>query len=132
MASAARSFGLFLRWPIHAMLGALFVVPGASAQAKTPDEWWARDKAMHYSVSVMLAADSYNVASAYTEQPAMRALWGAALPLSAGLAKEIYDEAIGRALSWRDLAWDALGTATGTTVAWLFDRYLVKLARRKR
>jgi putative lipoprotein len=85
---------------------------------------------MHYSVSLMLAADGYTVASAATERPARRALWGSAFSLSAGLAKEIRDEAIGRTFSWRDLTWDALGAATGTTVAWLIDRYLLTSPRR--
>ena len=85
---------------------------------------------MHYSVSFMLAADVYTVASAHTESPAWRALWGSAFSLSAGLAKEVLDESNGRRFSWRDLTWDALGTATGTTVVWLIDRYLLRSLRR--
>lgn len=84
---------------------------------------------MHYSVSTMLAADGYTIASASTERPSWRALWGSAFALSFGLAKEAHDEAIGRVWSWRDVTWDVLGTATGTTVAWLIDRYLLMSPR---
>ena len=126
-----RASGPALRWPFCvALVLSCLLAARVSAQTQPPDRWWARDKAMHYSVSLMLAADGYAVASANTERPAWRALWGSAFSLSAGLAKEIHDEAIGRVFSWRDLTWDALGTATGTTVAWLIDRYLLKSPRR--
>jgi putative lipoprotein len=113
-----------------ALVGSFLFATVAPGQTQPPDRWWARDKAMHYSVSVMLAADGYTVASAHTESPAWRALWGAAFSLSAGFAKEFHDESIGRPFSWRDLTWDTLGTATGTTVAWLIDRYLLRSPRR--
>jgi putative lipoprotein len=129
--AAHRVSGPGFRWHLaFALVFSLLLCSLPSARAQQPDQWWARDKAMHYSVSVMLAADGYTVASAYTEHPVLRALWGSAASLSAGLAKEFYDESIGRSLSWRDLTWDALGTATGTTVAWLIDRYLLKNPRR--
>jgi putative lipoprotein len=126
----SRASGLALRWPFCVALVFSSLGSRALAQTQPPDRWWARDKAMHYSVSIMLAADGYTVASAATEHPAWRALWGSAFSLSAGLAKELHDQSIGRPFSWRDLTWDALGTATGTTVAWLIDRYLLMSPRR--
>jgi putative lipoprotein len=129
--AAPRASGPALRWSSCATLVVyLFLASRVSAQTQAPDRWWARDKAIHYSVSLMLAADGYAVASAYTDRPAWRALWGAAFSLSAGLAKEFYDESRGRYVSGRDLAWDALGTATGTTVAWLIDRCFFENPRR--
>lgn len=126
-----RASGLALRWPFPLVfVFSVLLGSRASAQTQPPDRWWARDKAMHYSVSLMLAADGYTVASAITERPAWRALWGSAFSLSAGLAKELHDKSIGRPFSGRDLTWDALGTATGTTVAWLIDRYLLMSPRR--
>lgn len=123
--------GPALRWPLCvALFLSQLLTARAVAQPARSDSWWARDKAMHFSFSTMLAADGYTVASAATESPAYRALWGSATTLSIGLAKELHDKSIGRPLSWRDLTWDALGTATGTTVAWLIDRYLLKSPRR--
>ncbi len=128
--AASRASGPALRWPFWIPL-AVSLLLASPASAQPPDRWWARDKAMHYSVSVMLAADGYTVASSVTERPAARALLGSAFSLSLGLAKELYDQSIGRRMSYRDLTWDALGTATGTTVAWLVDRYLLENPRRR-
>jgi uncharacterized protein YfiM (DUF2279 family) len=50
---------------------------------------------------------------------------GAALGLGAGVAKELFDLHTGGDPSWRDLAWDALGTATGLLVAYLVDLYIL-------
>ena len=128
---ALRAFDLPRRWPSCVVLVFSFVLAArVSAQPQPSDRWWARDKAMHCSVSVMLAADAYTVASAFTESPLYRALWGSTVSMSFGLAKEWHDQSIGRSLSWRDLTWDALGTATGTTVAWLIDRYWLAEKRR--
>ncbi len=124
---ALRAFGFPRRWPFCVALFFSFMFAArVSAQPRISDRWWARDKAMHCSVSLMLAADAHTVASAFTERPLYRALWGSALPMSLGLAKELHDQSIGRPFSWRDLTWDALGTATGTTVAWLIDRYFLE------
>jgi putative lipoprotein len=99
-------------------------------QAAEPEPWLGRDKAEHYSVSLMLAANGYAVTAASSERPVIRAVCGAGFAFSAGVAKEIYDESSGKRFSGRDLTWDALGTATGTLVAFLFDRYLSKSPRR--
>ena len=96
---------------------------GVGAHAAEPDPWFGRDKAEHYSVSLMLAADGYAGMTACSERPAIRAVGGGGFALLAGITKEIYDESTGRRFSWRDLTWDALGTATGTLVALLIDRY---------
>ena len=108
---------------VAAVLAAFFAARPA-AQAAEPDPWFGRDKAIHFSVSFALAGNAYADSSAFTKRSSARVLSGAGIALSAGMAKEIYDQADGRGLSWRDLTWDAIGTATGTLVAWLVDRYL--------
>jgi len=95
------------------------------AQAAEPDPWFARDKVMHLTVSVALAGTSYATAAGYNKRTSVRLLSGAGIAFSAGIAKEIDDHYEGRGFSWRDLTWDAIGTATGTLVAWLVDRYLL-------
>ena len=94
------------------------------AQAAEPDPWFGRDKVMHLTVSFALAGTSYAAAAGCTKRTSIRILSGAGIALSAGIAKELYDQYGGRGFSWRDLTWDAVGTATGTLVAWLVDRYL--------
>ena len=96
-----------------------------AAQAAEPDPLFGRDKAMHFSVSVALAGNAYADSSAFTKRTGIRVLSGVGVGLAAGIAKELADQYGGRGLSWRDLTWDAVGTVTGTLVAWLVDRYLL-------
>jgi Predicted periplasmic lipoprotein (DUF2279). len=103
---------------------AAFLAARSAAQAAEPDPWFGRDKVMHVSVSFALAGIGYADSTAFTKSTGIRMLSGASLALSAGIAKELADQYGGRGLSWRDLTWDAIGTATGTLVAWLVDRYL--------
>ena len=104
---------------------AALLVARPAAQAAEPDAWFARDKALHASVSFALAGIGYADTTAFTKLTGIRVLSGAGIALSAGIAKEVYDQDRGRGFSWRDLTWDAIGTATGTLVAWLVDRYLL-------
>ncbi len=94
------------------------------AQAAEPDPWFGRDKVMHLSVSFALAGTSYATAAGVSKRTSVRLLSGAGFAFSAGIAKELYDQSRGAGFSWRDLTWDAIGTASGTLVAWLVDRYL--------
>ena len=124
------SCATFRQFMAGALALSVLLAGSAPAAAREPDSWFARDKAEHYSVSLMLGADGYAAMTAFSDRPAIRAAFGAGFALSAGIAKELYDESIGRQLSWRDLTWDALGTATGTIVAWLVHRYLYMSPRR--
>jgi len=116
------TFRLFLA--VALALAASFAARPA-AQAAEPDPWFGRDKAMHFSVSFALAGNAYADSSAFTKRASIRVLSGVGVGLAAGIAKELADQYGGRGLSWRDLTWDAVGTATGTLVAWLVDRYLL-------
>jgi putative lipoprotein len=103
---------------------AVFLAARPPVQAAEPDPWFGRDKVMHLSVSFALAGASYATAAGCTKRTSVRVLSGVGIAFSAGLAKELSDQYGGRGFSWRDLTWDAVGTATGTLVAWLVDRYL--------
>lgn len=50
-----------------------------------------------------------------------RAVSGASLALSAGVAKELYDATGAGTASWKDLAWDAAGTLVGVGLALAVD-----------
>lgn len=105
------------------LLGAL---PGQAQPALDP--WWGPDKAAHYGLSAALAGSGWGLAALGTEHRPLRLAVGASLALGAGLAKELLDLAGGGAPSWRDLAWDGLGTATGLLLAWALDLLLTHLA----
>jgi putative lipoprotein len=97
----------------------------STARATEADPWFGRDKALHFGATFTLASGGYAGTALLTERPAVRAAAGAGLGLGAGIAKEVYDRYAGGDPSWRDLTWDAMGTATGVLVAWLVDRYLL-------
>ena len=47
---------------------------------------------------------------------------GAGFALTVGIGKELWDLAGHGDPSWKDLAWDALGTGVGVLIAWIVDR----------
>ena len=104
------------------LLGATLVLTPAPAVAR--DDWFGRDKALHFGATFALAGAGYAGAALFTEEPVVRLGAGATLAMGAGLAKELYDRTSGGDPSLEDLTWDALGTATGLVTAWLFDRYI--------
>ena len=94
------------------------------AAAADPDPWFGRDKALHFGATFTLSTGGYASTAFGSERQGVRAAAGASLAMSAGIAKEIYDHYAGGDASFRDLTWDAVGTATGVLVAWLLDRYV--------
>ena len=92
------------------------------ARGQTVDDWFGADKALHFSVSALLAGGGYAGAATLTPRPEVRAGVGAGFALTLGVAKEVWDAAGGGDPSWRDLAWDALGAGVGVLSAWLVDR----------
>jgi putative lipoprotein len=89
------------------------------------DEWLGQDKALHLGASAALSSGGYLGASLLTESVPLRMASGAALALSLGLAKEVHDERF----SGKDMAWNALGTATGLLLSWTVDVALRRLLR---
>jgi len=114
-----------VRLPLPLCCCLSFVPLSAWSQvSETParDSWFARDKALHYGVSAGLAGAGYVGGALLFDAPEARWLTGAGVALGAGVAKELYDAGRGSFFSWKDLTWDALGTASGLTVSWAIDR----------
>jgi uncharacterized protein YfiM (DUF2279 family) len=88
-----------------------------------------RDKALHFSATFVIAGGGYGATALFTPDRSLRLGVGAGLGLAAGAAKEIFDMTGRGTPSWRDFAWDAVGTATGVGLTWLIDRYV--LGRRR-
>jgi putative lipoprotein len=95
------------------------------AHGKDADPWFGRDKALHFGASSLIACSAYGASTLLTERTSFRIAAGAGVALSAGIAKEVYDKYSGGDASFRDLTWDAVGTATGLVLSWLIDRYLL-------
>ncbi len=94
---------------------------GAGGRARAEDRWLGRDKGLHAAASAVIAAAGYAASAPWIERPAGRAAAGATLALTAGAAKEIWDAGTGGDPSWKDFAWDAIGTAVGVGLALLVD-----------
>ncbi|RLB56020.1 MAG: hypothetical protein DRJ42_04550 [Deltaproteobacteria bacterium] len=103
-----------------ALFAAAMLVTSA-AQAQTDDDWLGADKALHFSVSAGLAGGGYALGAVFWHDYAPRLLLGAGISLTAGVIKELVDLAGPGDASWRDMAWNLMGIATGLLVAWLID-----------
>lgn len=95
---------------------ALALLPRAAA-ASDADPWFGPDKALHFGVSMGLAAGGYAAASPWLEKRGERALVGGAFSLTLGAGKELWDLAGHGDPSWRDFTWDVIGTAAGLALA---------------
>ena len=94
------------------------------ARADDADPWFGRDKALHFSASAVIASGGYGLSRLAFDDRRPCLLIGGGLAAAAGIGKELYDLSGHGDASFRDLTWDAIGTATGLLVAWLVDRSL--------
>src|SRR5690606_34065861 len=90
--------------------------------AQDEDPWLGRDKLLHFGVSVGIALGGYGLGVPLFDCEPPRFALGGGLALGLGIGKELWDLAGDGDASWRDLAWDVLGTAVGLLVAWGLDR----------
>jgi uncharacterized protein YfiM (DUF2279 family) len=98
-------------------------IPGA-ARAQYGDEWFGPDKKKHFGACFVLAGAGYAGGALLFDAPAARWLTGAGLAMGAGVGKELYDKQRGGLFSFKDLAWDGVGTVTGLGVSYLVDRLI--------
>ncbi len=93
-----------------------------------PDPWFGKDKLLHFGVSAAISAGGYGVGKAAFGGYAGPAILGSSLALAAGGAKELIDLAGYGDPSWRDLAWDVIGTAVGTGICLSIDAIVHRAA----
>ena len=106
----------------------LFVTAPAAAQADEPS--LGADKALHFGASFAISIVGYCLGTEISDQPVPRLLMGAGLGVVAGVGKELFDLVGPGRFEWLDLAFDALGIATGLFMAWAVDRILARRLRR--
>jgi uncharacterized protein YfiM (DUF2279 family) len=95
------------------------------ARADDADPWIARDKAFHFDVSAGIAAVAYAGSAAYLVDARWKALAiGGGVTIAIGGGKELLDLAGLGDPSWKDFAWDAIGTVAGLAIAWGVDMLL--------
>jgi putative lipoprotein len=113
------------RWLVAATITAHLLGAARAAHADD-DPWFGQDKALHFTLSAMIAGGGYAAAVPFTDDRRWRLAAGAGLAIAAGAGKEITDRYDGGDASWRDFTWDLIGTATGVGIAWLIDRLVSK------
>lgn len=104
----------------------LLVAPPARAQTPDPDPepWFGVDKALHFSAGAGLGAGGYVGGALGFESRWIGVVFGSALGLVAGAAKEGLDAAGLGTPSYKDFVWTALGTMLGLGVSVTFDAAL--------
>jgi putative lipoprotein len=105
----------------HAAALAFVLLVPFRARAADPDPFWGRDKAMHFGATAAISAGGYAAGTALWEERWKAIALGGGLGLGAGAIKEGLDAAGLGNPSWKDFAWDAIGTACGIVVALTVD-----------
>jgi len=85
------------------------------------DDWFGRDKLLHFSVSAGLAAGGYGIATTFVDARGHALAIGGGFAFGLGIAKELYDATGAGDPSWKDLTWDAIGTIAGLALGWTID-----------
>jgi putative lipoprotein len=97
--------------------------PAVHAEPPRPvDPFFGRDKALHFSACAVFAGAGYGAAAlGGMHDRADRAVMGASVAIGVGLTKEVLDAAGLGTPSWKDFAWDVLGTLAGLGVSLTVD-----------
>ncbi len=81
------------------------------------DEWFAKDKLKHFSVSFLIGVAIYSVARWGNTSKNDASVTGLLLASTCGIAKEIDDDVRRNNWSYKDLAWDVLGGGVGVSLS---------------
>jgi putative lipoprotein len=111
-------------------VAAICVVAAAPARADE-DPWTGTDKTLHFGVSAGIAAGSYTVGALLFDARRDALIFGGAIAITAGAAKELADLAGAGTPSWKDFTWDVMGTFTGLAVAWGIDLLVRGVSERR-
>ncbi len=104
------------------VLSALAAIAWANpSRAGDPDRWFGPDKALHFGAAATIAVTGYGAGAAIFESRGYAVLLGAGAATLASVGKETLDLTGYGDPSWKDLAWDGVGTFVGLLVAWSVD-----------
>ncbi len=85
------------------------------------DDWWGRDKALHFLASATIAGGTYAVGTLKWDSRLPSAGLALGVTLAAGATKEGWD-ALGHGdASWKDFAWDVVGAIAGVGLSFAID-----------
>ncbi len=89
--------------------------------ATKKDEWFAKDKAKHFSISFLIGALTYSIAREGGSDKDDASIIGFSFTSACGIAKEVNDELKHNGWSYKDLVWDILGSGVGVSVSNILD-----------
>ncbi len=92
--------------------------------AARADDWTGPDKTLHFAVSASISAGLGVTVLHFTGSTGDAVSSGLIGSLISGVAKELIDLAGRGTPSWKDLAWDALGAATGAIFTLLWSKWV--------
>lgn len=101
---------------------ALFILGGAVQVQAQEDPWFGRDKLKHFGASAAISAGGSALGAALFESEEAAAGFGVVLSLGAGGLKEWSDSRGDGSASWRDMAWNVIGTSVGVGLVYLIRR----------
>ncbi len=93
----------------------------ARAADPDPDPWIAKDKALHFSFSAVIAGTTYAAGAALFDARGHALLAAGGVTLAIGASKELVDLAGYGDPSWRDFAADVAGAVVGLAIGWGID-----------
>lgn len=109
-------------WTAAPFAAALLLAPApALAAPPDPDPWFGPDKALHFTVSSLVAGGGYGMTAIFNDRVATRIVFGAGLGLVVGAGKELWDLSGHGDPSWKDFTWDVIGTVFGVGIAVTID-----------
>lgn len=86
-----------------------------------PDPWWGPDKALHFGASALITGGAYGLGTFVSPRLEGRVVFAASIGITAGLMKEVADAAGLGTPSWKDFAWDLLGTGVAIGISVSID-----------
>lgn len=109
-------------WAAAPLASALLLAPApARAAPPDPDPWFGPDKALHFTLSSVIAGGGYGMTALFDDHLATRIAFGAGLGIAVGAGKELWDLAGHGNPSWKDFTWDVIGTCVGVGIAVTID-----------
>ena len=112
--SSIRSLGV-----AFALLAVAWSVPASAKEEELlPLDLHAK---LHFTADASIASMTYAVAAAHLPARGTALLLAGGAAMAVGFGKEFLDLSTEGRFGWRDIAWDAIGTAAGLGLAWGLD-----------
>ncbi len=103
-------------------VAALLTTLGFNGVARaSDDEWWARDKALHFLASATIAGGTYAAGTLAWDSRVPTIGVALGVTLGVGAAKECWDGLGHGDASWKDFTWDVVGALAGIGLSFVVD-----------